>query len=265
MGLGKNLSIYFKMQLQNVKIRLEYKADFFIMLLTGMFTQIVGFLFLWVVFSRIPAIAGWGMWEIVMMLASIFFTEGVVSFFFEGMWRMAYVVNSGEFDRFLLRPVSPIVQCFTYDLGIHGIGNMTMGIVLFVVALLNTPLRWDVWKILYMPLYVISAAALRTAISLAANSAAFWLKTRASIFPVMILQTADFAKYPLQIFPNVIQFVMIFLLPYAFISYIPVSYLLDKYTWAWTAWLLPVVALVFIQISRWIFNTGLSRYESPGN
>ena len=39
----------------------------------------------------------------------------------------------GDMDRILLRPVSPI-QILTFTMGIHGIGNMVMGAVLFVLS-----------------------------------------------------------------------------------------------------------------------------------
>jgi len=196
MRLGRTIFLFTRFLAQNIKIKLEYKADFVIMLFSGSVLQLLGLMFLSVLYSKIPPIQGWTMWEIVLILASIFFTEGVVSFAFEGMWRTMRLINLGDLDRLLLRPVSPILQILTYDLGVHGIGNMVTGVILFMIALGRTHIVWTADRILYLPVIIVSAAAIRTAISFAANCSGFWLTSFYNAFPMMVHQMADFAKYP---------------------------------------------------------------------
>jgi ABC-2 type transport system permease protein len=262
---SRMLFLFTRFIAQNVKIKLEYKADFMLMLFAGSALQLLGLLFLSVLFSKIPLVQGWTMWEIVLMLAAIFFTEGVVSFAFEGMWRMMRLVNMGDLDRILLRPASPILQIVTFDLGAHGIGNMVTGVVLYVIALGQTHVVWSVDKILFMPVFLVSAAAIRAAISFAANCSAFWLTSFYNAFPLMVYQMADFAKYPSTLYTESIQFLITVVLPYAFIAYIPAVYIFGKEPWGWLAWLMPVVALWCIVVARAVFYAGLRRYDSPGN
>jgi ABC-2 type transport system permease protein len=265
MGLRRTLFLFSRFLAQNIKIKLEYKADFFLMLIAGSAMQLTGLLFLSVLFSKIPPIQGWTMWEIVLMLAAIFFTEGVVSFAFEGTWRMMRLVNMGDLDRMLLRPVSPILQIVTYDLGPHGIGNMLTGAILFGVALGQAHVNWTLDRILFMPVLIVSAAAIRAAISFAANSSAFWLVSFYNAFPLMVYQMADFAKYPSTLYSQSIQVFITVILPYAFIAYIPAVYLFDKSPWGVLAWLVPLVALWCMFVARSVFYRGLRRYDSPGN
>jgi ABC-2 type transport system permease protein len=265
MGFGRTVFLFTRFIAQNIKIKLEYKADFVLMLISGSVLQLLGLLFLSVLFSKIPPIQGWNLWEIVLMLALIYFTEGVVSFAFEGMWRMMRLVNMGDLDRLLLRPVSPILQIVTYDLGPHGIGNMVTGIVLFVIALGQTQIVWTADKIIFMPVFLISAAAIRTSISFAANCSGFWLTSFYNAFPLMVHQMADFAKYPSTLFTAPIQFFITVVLPYAFISYLPAVYLFQKEPWGALAWLAPAVAGWCMWIARFVFYRGLSKYDSPGN
>lgn len=262
---GRLLFLFSRFIAQNVKIKLEYKADFTLMLFSGSILQLLGLLFLSVLFSKIPPIQGWTMWEIVLMLATVYFSEGVVSFFFEGMWRMMRLVNMGDLDRILLRPVSPILQIVTFDLGAHGIGNMVTGIVLFAISLGQTHITWTLDKILFIPVFVVSAAAIRAAITFAANCSSFWLVSFYNAFPLMVYQMADFAKYPISLYIEPIQFFITVLLPYAFIAYIPAVYIFGKEPWGWLAWLVPFVALWCMFIARTVFYAGLRRYDSPGN
>ncbi len=259
------LFLFFRFLAQNTKIKLEYKADSLILFFSGAALQGIGFLFLSVLFTRIPSIQGWSKWEIVFMLALIFFSEGLVSFAFEGAWQMAFLINMGDMDRILLRPVSPILQILTFTMGIHGIGNMVMGAVLFVLSLSHTLIAWSAAKALFVPVFILSACAIRTAISFAANCSAFWIKAMSNAIPLMVFQLADFAKYPASMFGRAIESVIIFIVPYAFISYFPAVYLFDKAAWGAIAWLSPLVALWLAFVAKKIFYIGLSRYESAGN
>jgi ABC-2 type transport system permease protein len=264
--IRRMLFIYSRMMAQNLKIKLEYKADFVLMLFAGSFMQMLGILFLNILFSRIPDIQGWSLWEVLFVLSAIFFTEGVVSLLFEGMWSMSALVNTGEFDRFLLRPVSPVLQVISSNLGANGIGNIIVGIVIFVQALGKICIQWDLLHIFYLVLFILSAITIRTSISFAANSSAFWLKTISSSFPIMVHQLADLGKYPITIFSRSVQFIITFIIPYAFIGYFPAVYLFGKNPQiAWIGWLCPAVAAACVFVSRMIFYRGLKSYESPGN
>lgn len=259
------IRLFFRFLAQNTKIKLEYKVDSLILFISGAAMQTLGFLFLSVLFLNVPSIQGWTQWEIIMMLSMIFISEGLVSFAFEGAWQMAFLVNMGEMDRILLRPVSPILQILTFTMGIHGIGNMIMGIVLLSISLGRVSIAWDPLHVLFMPVFIISACAIRTAVSFAANCSAFWIKTFSNAFPLMVYQLADFAKYPSSIFGKAIEFFVVFIIPYAFISYLPAVWLFDKAWWGAFAWLSPLVALWLIFVARKVFYAGLSRYEGSGN
>lgn len=259
------IRLFFRFLAQNTKIKLEYKLDSLILFISGAAMQTLGFLFLSVLFLNVPSIQGWTQWEIIMMLSMIFISEGLVSFAFEGAWQMAFLVNMGEMDRILLRPVSPILQILTFTMGIHGIGNLIMGIVLLSISLGRVSIAWDPLHVLFMPVFIISACAIRTAVSFAANCSAFWIKTFSNAFPLMVYQLADFAKYPSSIFGKAIEFFVVFIIPYAFISYLPAVWLFDKAWWGAFAWLSPLVALWLIFVARKVFYVGLSRYEGSGN
>ncbi len=264
-GPGRTVYLFFRFLAQNTKIKLEYKVDSLIMFVSGAAMQALGFMFLSVLFSRIPSIRGWTQWEIVWMLAIVFVSEGLVSFAFEGLWQMAFLVNTGDLDRMLLRPVSPILQILTYTMGIHGIGNMALGVVLLVVSTSRVAVAWTVAKILFVPVFIVSACAIRTAVSFAANCSTFWLKAYFNAFPLMIYQLADFVKYPSFIFGRAVEAFVFFVIPYAFISYVPATWLFGKAPWGVWAWAAPAVALWCVVLARAVFYRGLREYDGSGN
>ena len=81
----------------------------------------------------------------------------------------------------------------------------------------------------------------------------------------MIMQVADFAKYPADIFGKAILFLIVVAVPYGFISYLPAVYLFDKAPWGWVAWLVPLAAFWCCLVARWLFYRGLRGYEGAGS
>lgn len=261
----RNVYLYFRLFSQQLKAILEYQADFLIMVVAAALTQLLGIVFLWAVYSRIPDINGWLFWEVVFMYAMIYMSEGFASLFFDGTWRLGGLVNRGEFDTFLLRPVSPILQVLSAGVGMNGLGNIVIGAIMVWQSFLHMDMAWTFGKVAITALLLLTAVAIRVAINLAANTSAFWIKNAGNAFPLMIHTLSDFAKYPITIFTLGIQLLVAILVPFAFISFFPATYLFGKAGAEWF-WLLPPAAVIYCSFIAYVlFRLGLKSYESTGN
>ncbi|KAA9006636.1 ABC transporter permease [Paenibacillus spiritus] len=265
MSLRRILFLYRRLFTQQLKAILEYTSDFYIMIGAAALTQVVGFLFLWVVFSRIPDIQGWTMWEVAFMYAAVYFSEGIGSLFFEGTWRLLRLVNMGELDRYLVRPVPLVLQVFCAGIGMNGIGNVLIGGTIIGMSLAHIRIDWNVWTVLGGLVMMASALTIRVAINLAANCSAFWIKASGNAFPLMVHNLSEFAKYPITIFSLGMQLFISLAIPFAFVSFFPAAALLGAGEWAVYGWLAPLVAVYCTAAALLLFRTGLRRYESAGN
>lgn len=264
-GIGRIWFLYRRMYVQQLKVILEYHKDFYILMASAALTQVLGFVFLWVIYDRIPDINGWLFWEVAFMYAMIFLTEGIASLFFEGTWRMGGLVHRGELDRYLLRPVPVVLQILCTGIGVNGVGNLLIGGVIVWQALTRGEIVWTAAKVGIILLLLITAVIIRVSINLAANSAAFWIRNGTNAFPLMIHSLADLAKYPITLFNQGIRIFISTALPYAFISFYPATYIFDKADWNQLWMLAPVVAVGSALVAYGIFRMGLRRYESAGN
>jgi ABC-2 type transport system permease protein len=259
------LFLYRRLFGQQLKAILEYQTDFFILVAAAILTQLLGLVFLWVVYSRIPDINGWGFWEVAFMYAMIYMTEGFGSLFFEGTWRLGRLVNMGELDVYLLRPVSPVLQVLTTGVGMNGVGNITVGGIIVVQSLARMDLHWTAEKWLLAILMLVCAIAIRVSINFASNTTAFWVKNAGNAFPIMIHNLSEFAKYPISIYSTGIRLLVAAGIPFALISFVPAYVLFDKPHAGWL-WLLPPLAAVYCAACAYgLFRLGLKKYESVGN
>ena len=257
--------IYFRCLGQQMKAILAYEADFAVMLVSAVIVQLAGFLFIWTIFQRIPSINGWSMWQVVMMYALVFVTEGVGSLFFEGTWRLSELVYNGKFDQILMRPVSPIVQVLAGAVGFNGLGNIVTGTVLIVIGIVNTPIQWTPGRLLMLVILIASAATIRVAINLGSAASAFWIKAPWSMVPMFVHQLGEFAKYPITIYSVAVQALIVIAVPFAFVSFFPTAFIFGVEAWSLQGLLTPLVAVYSVLMAVWLFNVGLRRYESTGH
>lgn len=244
---------------------LEYEADFWILVAAAVLTQGVGLVFLAVVFRRIPTIHGWSFWEVVVVYAMVYLAEGVGSLFFEGTWRIAWYVNQGEMDRVLVRPLSPILQVLSSEVGLNGFGNLVLGGALLGTALGHVHVDWTIGRVLLAVMLLASAVAVKLGLSLASNASAFWINAPFSTFAFSLHSLGELARFPINIYALGIRGVITFVLPFAFVSFFPASAILGHDTSKWIGLLTPAVAAYCLAMGVWLFRVGLNRYESAGN
>lgn len=259
----RNTKLYFRLWGVNIKTLAGFRGDFIIMLISGCLTQILSIVFIFALFQKIPSIAGWTLNELIFMFSIIFIVDGFVSVFFDGIWNLSSVVNSGAFDRIILRPISPVLQIVTLGFGPSGIGNILVGIVTLTYCLsqIHTNLSWiNLMLILYT---VILGIALRVCINLSVVSTAFWTKNGN---PIMMANQglSEFSKYPLVIFNKGIQLILI-IIPYSFISFVPASALFEHSAWSKMIYLSPLVMLYCLFLTNLILKKSILKYESVGN
>ena len=264
-AVRRPIYLYFRFLGQQMKAILAYEADFVILLFAAVLIQLVGLAFIWTIFQRIPSINGWTMWQVVMMYSLIFITEGVGSLFFEGTWRLSWLVYSGQFDQMLVRPVSPIVQVLAGSVGFNGLGNIVTGGILFCVSLSNVQVQWTPGRALMLVILVLSAAMIRVSLNLGTAATAFWIRNPFSMVPMFIHQLGEFAKYPITIYSVAVQAIIVVAIPFAFVSFFPTAYLFGMDAWSAPGLLTPLVAIYCMVMAVTIFRIGLRNYESSGH
>jgi ABC-2 type transport system permease protein len=123
---------------------------------------------------------------------------------------------------------------------------------------------WSVGRVLLGVLVLLSAVVIKVSINLATNAVSFWMQSPSPLFAMAVHQVGDLARFPLSVYPLALKAALGFALPFAFVSFFPVSYLLGHGS-SWVGLLTPLVAVYCVLVSWWIFSRGLRRYESAGN
>lgn len=263
--IKRYLRLYRVLIVQFFKMILQSKVDFFMGLLGFFFTQIFGIVFLFLVFRQIPDLNGWTLDQLIFIYGFAQIPRGIDHLFTDNIWMVAwwYVVN-GEFDRYMLRPMNVLFQVISEKLQPDAVGELLVGTILTVYSISKGVVLIDGMHILMFVISVFAGALIYTSIKLFFASIAFWVKVSGP-FLQTAYQMADFAKYPTEIYAKGIRFIITWVIPFAFVAYLPARYFLIPGSAVNVIGTECMIAVFFCAVAYALFQKGISIYESAGN
>jgi ABC-2 type transport system permease protein len=263
------LNITFSMWVASLRGELQYRANFLIMILMGIVYQCTGFAFIWVVLARFQALAGWTLGEVAFLYGLRLTMHALNGAITGGLYSLEWKVRQGEFDRYLVRPMPPLLQLMCERIHISIVGDFIGGLALFAVAASLVTVNWTPLALLYLVLALIGGALIELALRVLFSALAFrFLSANAFMF-VLDTVFSNFANYPLSIFGSVLEFLLTFGMPLAFMAYFPAVVLLGRTgelqvnpIFAYGA---PFAGIVWLYVALRVFHHEMRNYQSAGH
>lgn len=258
-------SLYVKFLKQYIKTLIEYRADFILGLIGFFLVQSVGVIFIGLIFNTIPSLSGWSFYEILFIYGFAQIPRGLDHVFTDQLWIFSsQTILEGKFDKYLVRPLNPLFQVIVERFQPDGFGEIIIGSIILIISWNKLAIPINLYIILLLVIAIVFASFIYTAIKLAVASLAFWVKFAQS-YLFMIYQLSSFVKYPITIYPKLIQGLLTFLIPFAFTGYFPSAFFLGKGSFLTGIVMTVVVGIVSLFIAYRIWIIGLNRYESTGS
>lgn len=256
--------LYWYFLLQRFKILVEYRANFLIGAASTVILQAAGLLSIWVVMRQVPSLNGWNLNEILLVYGLLTASKSITHMFADNLWTigMSYV-RTGEFDRFLVRPIDPLFHLLADRFCHDGIGNLLVGITLIAGSMAALGIPWTPLSVAYLVIAILSGGGIFIALNLITATSAFFITESIPVTQI-VFNTHEFAKYPLTIYHQFIGILLTWLVPYGFASFYPASYLLGRDVGA-LAWMGPLVAVVLLAIGYRVWKFGLRHYSGTGS
>ena len=262
--MARGLRIYKAFVKQFFKSLLEYRADFFIGTISFVIQQLASLLFIYSVFSIVPHLKGFDLDQLIFIYAVFLIPRGLDHIFTDNLWGVGMYVRSGDFDKYLLRPVGTLFQIISERIDWNGFAELLMGIVMISLVWTKVVPQLNGQDILVIVAYLFVATLIYTFVKLALASLSF--KTKNS-FAIMAsgYSFSDYAKYPITIYPQAIKIIIMFILPFAFTAYFPAIYIMgiDKDLNNLLMASITLGGLFVVAMTLW--KLGIKKYESAGS
>ena len=259
------LRLYRVLVAQFLKTIMQSRVDFLIGLLGFFFTQVMGIAFLYLVFQQIPDLQGWTLDQLIFIYGFAQIPRGIDHLFTDNIWLVAYrLVINGDFDRYMLRPMNIFFQVIAEKLQPDALGELLIGTILVVRSLTKGIVIVDGLHVALFFVSIFAGALIYTSIKLFFASLAFWLKVSGPFLQIAY-DMANFAKYPTEIYSKGVRFLITWVIPFAFVAYLPASFFMKADTSAGVVVIECAIAFVFWWIAYALFHRGTQVYESAGN
>lgn len=258
----KLLSHYF---VQHAKVRLAYRWDFVLSVLTMAMASVFGLAFVYLMFGKITSLAGWSFYEIALLYGfsliplSIFNMLSINLYYFSDN----YIVQ-GKFDRVLLRPVDSLFQILFEQFRFESLGDGVIGIGLIFYCALRLHLKASVLDWILLAWSALCGATLYLAIFIILTSISFWMEDRVGVMPPVYNMMA-FGRYPLDIYNGAVRFLLSWVLPFGFATFYPAANLLRPHHYRMYAAIFPIVTAAFLAVGIAVWRRGVRNYSSTGS
>ncbi|MCW6674479.1 ABC-2 family transporter protein [Aerococcaceae bacterium NML130460] len=239
-------------------------VNFFIGVSAFLLIQAGGLLFINVLFQQVPQIEGFDLNQMIALYGFAQMTRGLDHFYSDYLWIFATKgVVRGEYDKYLTRPLSPLFQIIIECVQFDALGEIIIGVALYIYAVQQLAIDVNIAFVLKTLLFIMIGCVVYTCLKIIGAAAAFWIKRSFSVVKALY-SVADFAKYPITIYPQVMQMLLTYLLAYSFTAYYPIKYLMITPMQLSDMVQMVMIISVLIIITHWIWKEGEKRYESSG-
>ncbi|MDR2044211.1 MAG: ABC-2 family transporter protein [Clostridium sp.] len=252
------------------KVVFEYKSAFW----AAAFSQILwygaDFLLMWVLVARFKDLAGWSADEIIFLYSIQLLTYAFAgTFFFNSCISLSGRVQSGAFDDSLMVPVHPLLYEVMSNYNTDYIRHIVLAAGVFAVSLVRLKLDLNVMKLLFLLLFLLGGTLIHAGALLIFSAPDFWIIKGDKLLDLFYYEIITFIRYPITIYPAVLQGMLTFALPYAFINFFPVQYFLSKNDFSffhpYFQYFTPVVGGTMFGVGVFLWNRGLRKYQSTGS
>ncbi|MBO0813346.1 MAG: ABC-2 family transporter protein [Microlunatus sp.] len=252
-----------------VTAALQYRADFVLVSLGAVFYEAASLAFVGVILSAFGDIAGWTLTQIAFVYGIRATGHALHSLLSGQLWATDVVVREGEFDRYLVRPVNPLLQLITRRFQVTAIGDLVFGVAVLVITAVAAPVTWSPLRIGYLVLVVIGSACAESAVMLAISALTFRLTVSEPLLSIIDTVFVTFGPYPVSVLPRVVGYLLTFVVPLAFAGFFPAALLLgrtpDLFVPVWLAAVSPVIGVALYGLAVLFFHRQLRYYASPGH
>lgn len=267
--MRQTLRIHLALVNAGLRGELQYRANFVIWIVVGLVYQLTGFVFIWVLLSRFEALGGWTLGEVAFLYGLRLVGHGAGLLLFGRTLEVEEMVRDGEFDRALVRPLPSLLQVTLRHFPVAAVGDFLGGVALFLAANAMVGVAWSPQAILFLILAVTGAAMVEIAIKLSVATLCFrFLSTRALIRVVDDV-FSNFGNYPMRIFGTIGTLLLTFVLPVAFLAYLPATVLLERtgelQIHAAFAYLAPLAGAILFFLAYLFWRSETRHYQSSGH
>ncbi|MCB0348164.1 MAG: ABC-2 family transporter protein [Bdellovibrionales bacterium] len=258
------LKLYRQFLLFSISKTAEFRMDFFARIIMDVIYYGTNIYFFKVIFLHSSALAGWTESQVMVFVGIFLMMDGLnMTIFANNLWWISNLVNKGELDYYLLRPVSSLFFLSTREVAINSFINLLFAGGIFAWAIASYPhsISWD--RYLLMSFLFVLGFLLYFFLRIIFILPVFW--THGGKGGELVFWTLNrLLERPDRIFRSWMRVVVITILPFGVMSSYPAHVLWEADVWPFVTGSV-VVTLVFGFLTVALWKFALRSYSSASS
>ncbi|MFB6984737.1 ABC transporter permease [Streptomyces sp. NPDC056304] len=248
---------------------MAYRASFAMTAFGNFAATAFDFVTILLMFSHVDALGGYSLPEVALLYGASGTAFGLADLVMGSMDRLGRRVRDGTLDTLLVRPVPVLAQVAADRFALRRLGRITQGALVLGYALVALEVDWTPLRVVMIPLMLLSGAAIYAAVFVAGAAFQFVAQDASQVQNSFTYGGNTLLQYPPSIFAKDLVRGVTFVVPLAFVNWLPALYVLGRdYPLdlpGWVAFLPPVVAGLCGLLAGLAWRTGLRAYRSTGS
>ncbi|MFB7184205.1 ABC transporter permease [Streptomyces sp. NPDC056230] len=248
---------------------MAYRASFAMTAFGNFAATAFDFVTILLMFSHVDALGGYSLPEVALLYGASGTAFGLADLVMGSMDRLGRRVRDGTLDTLLVRPVPVLAQVAADRFALRRLGRITQGALVLGYALVALDVDWTPLRVVMIPLMLLSGAAIYAAVFVAGAAFQFVAQDASQVQNSFTYGGNTLLQYPPSIFAKDLVRGVTFVVPLAFVNWLPALYVLGRdYPLdlpGWVAFLPPVVAGLCGLLAGLAWRTGLRAYRSTGS
>ncbi|GAA3820933.1 ABC transporter permease [Streptomyces chiangmaiensis] len=252
-----------------IRSTMAYRASFVMTTLGNFAATALDFLAIMLMFSRIDTLGGYSLPEVAFLYGLSAIAFGFADLALGSMDRLGRRVRDGTLDMLLVRPAPVLAQVAADRFGLRRLGRIVQGALVLGYAVAALDLSWTPLKALMVALALLSGAAIFCAVFVAGAAFQFVAQDASEVQNSFTYGGQTLLQYPPTVFAKELVRGVTFVLPLAFVNWLPALYVLGRpYPIdlpAGLAFAPPLVAAACCALAMRAWRAGLRSYRSTGS
>ena len=243
---------------------MEFRLDFGFRIVMDLVWYIVNFLFFWVLFRHTTLLGEWTREQTLVFLGGVFVSDALhMTIFSNNMWWLPFLINKGDLDYYLVRPVSSLFFVSLREFAANSFVNLLMAAAVLSWALLRYPAALGAGPLLLFLACLLVGVFLHYLLNLMFLLPAFWMHTSHGLREMYFSFTETMTR-PAGIFTGWVRRLLVTILPFALIVSFPTRALFEPDRWPVVLHLLGGAAAAFVA-ALVLWRAGVRSYTSASS
>lgn len=242
----------------------EFRLDFFFRVAMDLLYYVVNIVFFKLLYLHTDTLAGWSEQQVMIFVGAFMVLDGLqMTLFSNNMWVLPQLVNGGDLDYYLVRPVSSLFFLSLRDFAANSFLNLLMASSFLVYSFAQYEGELRVLNVVLFGVFLVNGLVIYYFMRLLSVLPVFWTQSGQGL-DVLYWQFMRFMERPDRIFTGVLRVVLVTVLPFSLMVSVPTRFVFEGPQPSLILnMILVTVALGFVV--RWVWDFALRSYSSASS